>query len=279
MALTDGSTNVAASPGAAAQNGSPSLSERVAIVGTGAIACGLARNAGPHGEVLMYARSEASKDRAGAKVGEAAAVVTELEALAGATYVIEAIVEDLDAKRELYGRLGTVLPGDAILASATSSLPIAQLAEASGRPDRFAGLHPFNPVEKMKLVELAFPDAASEDTRQRTRAVCEALDKTAVEVPDIPGFVVNRLLFPFLFSAVELLDETGMDPQAVDTCMKLGAAHPMGPLALLDFVGMDVAVAIGDSIGADVPERLRTMCAEGTLGRKAGAGFYDYAKR
>ena len=278
MALTDQSTNAAAAPGAAAENGSPGLSERLAIVGTGAIACGLARNAGAHGEVVMYARSEASRTRAGDKVGDAAAVVTDLGDLAGATYVIEAVVEDLDAKRELYAQLGGVLGHDAVLASATSSLPITRLAEASGRPDRFAGLHPFNPVEKMKLVELAFPDAASEDTRRRTRAVCEALGKTAVDVPDIPGFVVNRLLFPFLFSAVELLEQTGLEPKAIDTCMKLGAAHPMGPLALLDFVGMDVAVAIGDSIGADVPERLRTMCGEGRLGRKAGAGFYEYGR-
>jgi 3-hydroxyacyl-CoA dehydrogenase len=128
-------------------------------------------------------------------------------------------------------------------------------------------------------VELAFPEQASEDTRQRSRAVCEELGKTAVEVPDTPGFVVNRLLFPFLFDAVRLQQETGLDPKAIDQCMKLGAGHPMGPLALLDFVGFDVSIAIGESIGADVPDRLRELAAEGKLGRKSGQGFYDYAKR
>ena len=117
---------------------------------------------------------------------------------------------------------------------------------------------------------------ASARTRRRASELCETLGKTPVEVPDVPGFVVNRLLFPYLFSAVELLDETGMDPPDVDRCMTLGAGHPMGPLALLDFVGLDVAVAIGDAIGAPVPERLRTLVAEGALGRKAGRGLYEY---
>jgi 3-hydroxyacyl-CoA dehydrogenase len=135
----------------------------------------------------------------------------------------------------------------------------------------------FNPVEKMPLVELAFPDDATEDTRQRFRDLCVHLDKTVVEVPDVPGFVVNRLLFPYLFSAVDFLEETGLDPKAIDTCMKLGAGHPMGPLKLLDFVGLDVSVAIAESIGVEVPERVRTMVAEERLGRKTGAGFYDYS--
>ncbi|MDP9347407.1 MAG: 3-hydroxyacyl-CoA dehydrogenase family protein, partial [Actinomycetota bacterium] len=144
-------------------------------------------------------------------------------------------------------------------------------------PERFVGLHVFNPVPRMRLVELAFPQEASRATRQRATALCEALGKTPVEVPDVPGFVVNRLLFPFLFSAVAFMDETGMAPEDVDTCLMLGAGHPMGPLALLDFVGLDVAVAIGDAIGADVPERLRALLAEGALGRKSGRGLYDPA--
>ena len=126
----------------------------------------------------------------------------------------------------------------------------------------------------MKLVELAFPDAADEDTRTRARALCEHLGKTAVEVPDVPGFVVNRLLFPYLFSAVRLIEETGMDPEDVDTCMKLGAGHPMGPLALLDLVGLDVSMAIGEEIGAEIPETVERLVAEGALGRKSGRGFY-----
>ena len=106
--------------------------------------------------------------------------------------------------------------------------------------------------------------------------MCEALGKTAVEVPDIPGFVVNRLLFPYLFSAVALLEETGMEPKAVDSCMTMGAGMPMGPLALLDFVGLDVSQAIGEAIEADVPDRVRSLVADGALGRKSGRGFYNY---
>jgi 3-hydroxyacyl-CoA dehydrogenase len=128
----------------------------------------------------------------------------------------------------------------------------------------------------MALFELAFPVAASPDTRARTHALCAALGKTAVEVPDTPGFVVNRLLFPFLFDAVELLERTGMEPAAVDTCMQLGAAHPLGPLALLDLVGLDVAQAIGHAIGATVPARVDALVAEGALGRKTGRGFHTY---
>src|SRR5919201_2777739 len=141
-----------------------------------------------------------------------------------------------------------------MLATTTSSLSIERLAEASGAPERFVGLHVFNPVAKMKLVELAFPEAATQTTRERAHALCEALGKTAVEVPDLPGFVVNRLLFPYLFSAVVFQDQTGMASEDIDMCMTLGAGNPMGPLALLDYVGLDVAVAIGEAIGAEVPE-------------------------
>jgi 3-hydroxybutyryl-CoA dehydrogenase len=203
-------------------------------------------------------------------------VVTELSELSGCPVVVEAISEEEDAKRKLYALLSDVLDGDAVLATTTSSLSVAGLAEASGRPDRFGALHVFNPVDKMKLVELSFPDGASDETKRRLHELCEQLDKTAVEVPDAAGFVVNKLLFPYLFDAVRLLERDGLEPKAIDTCMKLGAGHPMGPLALLDFVGLDVAAAIGESIGADVPDRVRELMAEGKLGRKAGAGFYDY---
>jgi 3-hydroxyacyl-CoA dehydrogenase len=128
----------------------------------------------------------------------------------------------------------------------------------------------------MKLVELVFPDQASATTRTRARDLCEALGKTPVEVPDIPGFVVNRLLFPYLFSAVELMAKTGMAPEEIDRCMTLGASMPMGPLALLDFVGLDVAEAIGDAIGARVPPMLRSLVAREDLGRKSGRGFFEY---
>jgi 3-hydroxybutyryl-CoA dehydrogenase len=229
--------------------------------------------------VVLWARSDASKDRACARVEEAATVVTELSGLAGCPVVVEAISEDVETKRELYSLLSDVLDDDAVLATTTSSLSVAELAEASGRPDRFGALHVFNPVDRMKLVELSFPDSASGETKQRLHQLCDELGKTAVEVPDAAGFVVNKLLFPYLFDAVRLLERDGLSPDAIDTCMKLGAGHPMGPLALLDFVGLDVAAAIGESIGADVPDRVHQLIADGKLGKKAGAGFYEYPAR
>jgi 3-hydroxybutyryl-CoA dehydrogenase len=263
------------------------VSERVGIAGSGAIACGLAAVAAQCGQVVVWARSGRSAERAdayvralcekaGANVNGNVRVTCDTADLAAASFVVEAIVEDPDAKCALMRDLAPALADDAILATTTSSLSIAELADASGRPDRFVGLHVFNPVPKMDLVELAFPPAASERTRSRALALCEALGKTAVEVPDTPGFVVNRLLFPYLFEAVRLMERTGLEPEAIDTCMQLGAGHPLGPLALLDLVGLDVSVAIGQTIGADIPERLEAMVADGALGRKAGRGFYTY---
>jgi 3-hydroxybutyryl-CoA dehydrogenase len=252
---------------------------RLGIAGSGAIACGLARAAQGSHEVVLWARSDASKDRACAKVEDAATVVTELSELAGCSVVVEAISEDVENKRQLYGLLADVMDDDAVLATTTSSLSVAELADASGRPDRFGALHVFNPVDRMKLVELSFPDTASQETKQRLHQLCDELGKTAVEVPDAAGFVVNKLLFPYLFDAVRLLERDGLSPEAIDTCMKLGAGHPMGPLALLDFVGLDVAAAIGESIGADVPDRVHELIADGRLGKKAGAGFYEYPPR
>ena len=249
---------------------------KLGIAGSGAIACGLARAATESHEVVLWARSESSRDRACSKVEDAVTVVTDLSDLGGCPLVVEAISEDAGTKRELYGLLGDVLDDDAVLATTTSSLSVAELADASGRPDRFGALHVFNPVDRMKLVELSFPDDASDDTKERLRGLCDELGKTAVEVPDAPGFVVNKLLFPYLFDAVRLLERDGLEPEDIDTCMKLGAGHPMGPLALLDYVGLDVSAAIGESIGADVPKRVQELIADGKLGKKAGAGFYDY---
>ena len=261
--MTPASRNVSSAP----------LSERLGIVGGGAIACGLAKVAAEHGDVVVLVRSDSSAQRVEERVPDDVTVTTSLDELAGATVVVEAIAEDLAAKTDLYRRL----PDEGgLLATTTSSLPIGELARASGRSERFVGLHVFNPVTRMELVELAFPPEATAETRERARALCEHLGKQPVEVPDVPGFVVNRLLFPYLFSAVRLVEETGMEPEAVDTCMRLGAGHPMGPLALLDFVGLDVAVAIGEEIGAEIPERVRALMAEGALGRKSGRGFYAY---
>jgi 3-hydroxybutyryl-CoA dehydrogenase len=264
------------------------LSKRLAIAGSGAIACGLAATAAHHGPVLLLARSDSSADRARATVEKTLSrlqaevdpdhveIVTDSAALAEATFVVEAVIEDHDAKAALLGELNAILDVDAILASTTSSLSIERLALESGRPHNFLGLHVFNPVTKMQLVELVFPKAASEQTRTRALQLCEKLEKTSVVVPDVPGFVVNRLLFPYLFSAVRLIEETGMDPADVDTCMRLGAGHPMGPLALLDLVGLDVSAAIGHTIGQPVPPRVEQLIAEGALGRKSGRGIYQY---
>jgi 3-hydroxybutyryl-CoA dehydrogenase len=263
------------------------VSERLAIAGSGAIACGLAAVAAGRGHVTVFARSDGSCDRAEASVHKWCAklgthvngnvtVSRDPEVLRDATFVVEAIVEDPAAKADVWRRLGEHLAQDAVLATTTSSLPVSALAAASGRPERFVGLHVFNPVPKMDLVELAFPPEASPETRQRAKALCAALGKTAVEVPDTPGFVVNRLLFPYLFEAVRLMERTGLSAEAVDTCMTLGAGHPMGPLALLDLVGLDVSAAIGDTIGVEVPECVHALIAEGALGRKAGRGFFAY---
>ena len=264
------------------------VTERLGIAGGGAIATGLAATAAAHGDVVLWVRSDASAERAQKSIDKACgkiegadaarvSVTTDIGALGEATFLVEAVAEDLAIKSELLSRLGEVASGDgAVLGTTTSSLPVGELATASGRPERFVGLHVFNPVPRMKLVELVFPDGASEDTRERARALCETLGKTAVEVPDVPGFVVNRLLFPYLFSAVRLMDETGLAPEAIDTCMTLGTGQPMGPLALLDFVGLDVSTAIADEIGTEVPQRVRDLVAEGALGRKSGRGLLTY---
>jgi 3-hydroxyacyl-CoA dehydrogenase len=255
---------------------STKVTERVGIVGTGAIASGLARLAASAGEVVVWARSDASATAARAEIGDGARIVRDLAEFADRTFVVEAVIEDRDAKRAVFRELDELLEGSAVLTSTTSSLSIEELASASGRPQRFAGLHVFNPVEKMPLVELVFPAAADEDVRSRCEALCEAFGKTAVEVPDTPGFVVNRLLFPLLFSAVRLMEEHALKPETVDACMKLGAGHPMGPLKLLDLVGLDVSASIGEQIGAEVPAKVRELIDAGRLGKKAGAGFYTY---
>ena len=259
--------------------------ERLGIAGTGTIACGLAAAAAARGiEVTVWGRSDRSLARARDVLGdEPVGTTRDLEALSGVTLAVEAVAEELDAKRAVLGSLASCLEGEALVATTTSSLSISVLALTSGLPDRFFGLHVFNPVHRMELVELCFPDEATSDTRERAAAFCAALGKTAIEVPDEPGFVVNRLLFPYLFDAVRLLERSGLEPEQIDACMKLGASHPMGPLELLDFVGLDVADAIGEALHADTsdpshrpPGRLKSLVREGRLGRKTGHGFYEY---
>lgn len=261
--------------------------ERVGIAGSGTIACGVAACvAAAGGDVVLWARSEESAERARGQIdalGASAEVDTDREALAEATLIVEAVAEQPGPKHDVYRALLDVRADDALVATTTSSLSISSLAEQSGDPGRFFGLHVFNPVAKMPLVELCFPDAATDRLRARANAFCEAIGKTGVEVPDEPGFVVNRLLFPYLFDAVRLLERTGMEPAQIDACMKLGASYPMGPLALLDLVGLDVADAIGEALHGDTgdpahrpPGRIKKLVGEGRLGRKSGAGFYRY---
>jgi 3-hydroxybutyryl-CoA dehydrogenase len=266
--------------------------ESPGIAGSGAIATGLAAVSTTTAATILLARSEASAWRAEEKVVAACAkiegadpsrlrVTTDPADLAECDVIVEAIVEKLETKAELISTVAEACP-ESDLATTTSSLGIGEIAEAAGTP-RLFGLHVFNPVPRMQLVEVCVPDGAAA-SREKALAWCAALGKTAVEVPDQAGFVVNRLLFPYLFDAVRMLERTGMEAGEVDTCMKLGAGHPMGPLALLDFVGLDVAEAIGDALFADSgeaahkpPGLIVEMIGEEKLGRKSGAGFYDYS--
>ncbi len=266
------------------------MQESVGIAGSGAIACGLAATVARHGNVLLWARSEASAERARATVGKVCGrlsgevnaqhveVVTELSALSGCSVIVEAIAEDHAMKVELLTQLHELAGPTAMLGTTTSSLSVEKLAQEihEDGSGRFVGLHVFNPVPAMELVELVFPADATEEIRDRARALCEVLGKTAIEVPDTPGFVVNRLLFPYLFDAVRFAEESGVDPKDVDKCMVLGTGQPMGPLALLDFVGLDVSIAIAEEIGVEFPERVRTLVADGALGRKTKRGLLSY---
>ncbi len=268
------------------------MEERVGIAGSGQIACGLAATAAAVGDVLLWARSPESAQRAHATISrncarqlegavdpERVRIVGDLDDLAPATFLVEAVIEHHDMKAEVLAELGDLsrhAGENAVLATTTSSLSVSELAKASGHPERFVGFHPFNPVPRMKLIELAFPSEVSDETKRRAHDLAVAIGKTPVHVPDHPGFVVNRLLFPYLFSAVELMSETAMPPEDIDRCMSLGAGMPMGPIALLDYVGLDISRAIGESIGATVPQALLDLESEGALGRKTGRGFFTY---
>jgi len=209
---------------------------------------------------------------------------TDLEALADVDLVIEAATEDRDAKASIFARLGTITRPEVVLASNTSSIPIRELGAASGRPEKVIGMHFFNPPPVMALLELTPSEDTSEETYAFVRAFgTDVLGKTCVRSGDEAGFIVNRLLIPYLFDAIRLY-ETGFASRAdIDTAMHLGLAHPMGPLTLADLIGLDTLLAIGEVLREafpgeskyEAPKLLRDLVAEGKLGKKSGGGFYE----
>ena len=247
-------------------------SEELVAAGRGRVERSIAKGV-DRGKVDAAAAGEALARIAG---------VADLDGLADADLVIEAATEDRDAKRGIFSRLGEVTGPEVVLASNTSSIPIGFLGEASGRADRVIGMHFFNPPPVMALLELTPSEATSEATYELARAFgTEILGKTCVRSKDEAGFIVNRLLIPYLYDAIRLFESGFASREDIDTAMRLGLAHPMGPLELSDLIGLDTLLAIGevlrDAFPADprfeAPELLRRMVAEGRLGRKTGGGF------
>jgi 3-hydroxybutyryl-CoA dehydrogenase len=279
----------------------------IGVVGSGIMGSGVAEVAASTGaEVIVRARSEASADAVlvaidaslakqvekGKLEAETAAalrrrvrVTTELADLATCDFVIETVVEDLDVKRALFTELDGHLGEHAIVATCTSTLSVTKLATALSHPENVCGVHFFNPVHTMSLVEVVRPLLASDETMHAVTEFVLACHKDPVEVKDQAGFVVNALLFPYLNNAVRLLERGVATMEGIDLAMKGGCGFPMGPFALLDLVGLDTSLAILNALFAEFGDanyepvaRLREMVDAGELGRKSGSGFYQYRR-
>ena len=273
--------------------------EDVLVVGAGQMGGGIAQVVAASGRrVSLYDAQPGATDRAletmrkslakleekgGPPAEEVVARVSVVDDLAPAALMIEAVVEDAEVKEGLFRRADAELPAAAILASNTSSIPIGTLAAATSRPDKVIGMHFFNPVPVLKLVEIVRGRDTSDETATAITALAEDLGKTPAVANDFPGFVSNRILMPFINEAVWALHDGVAEADAIDTIAKLGFAHPLGPLALADLIGLDTCVAImevlqeglGDDRYAPCP-LLREHVAAGRLGRKSGAGFFEY---
>ncbi len=229
------------------------------------------------------ASAEDAQAKADGAFGKIAGSTTQAD-LADCDLVIEAIVEDLDVKKKLFAELNGVVKADAIFASNTSSFPIGEMGKASGRPDKMVGLHFFNPVQLMKLVEVVRADETTDDAFAAAKAFGEACGKVPVSCKDTPGFVVNRLLVPYMSQALLMLDRGDATKEDIDAAMQFGCGYPMGPLTLTDYVGLDTTLSIlqgwtktyPNEPAFVIPEILERKVREGKLGRKSGEGFYKW---
>jgi 3-hydroxybutyryl-CoA dehydrogenase len=273
--------------------------EHVLVVGAGQMGGGIAQvvaasdrrvslydsypGATERGLATMRTSLEKLAEKGGADPDEVLGRVAPVDDLVPADLLIEAVIEDADVKQDVFRRADEILPEAAVLASNTSSIPITSLASVTGRPERVIGMHFFNPVPVLKLVEIVRGRETSDETASAIVALAEDLGKTPAVANDFPGFVSNRILMPFVNEAVWALHDGVAEAEAIDTIAKLGFAHPMGPLALADLIGLDTCVAImevlhvglGDEKYAPCP-LLREHVEAGRLGRKSGRGFYAY---
>jgi 3-hydroxybutyryl-CoA dehydrogenase len=274
--------------------------EHVLVVGAGQMGAGIAQvvaasgrrvslhDAAPGAVERALAAIEKSlarlEEKGGGPAAEVLARIAPADELVPADLLIEAVVEDAGVKAEIFRRADAVLPAEAILASNTSSIPITSLGAVTGRPERVIGMHFFNPVPVLKLVEVIRGLETSDETAAAIVALAGQLGKVAAEARDFPGFAANRILMPFINEAAYTVMEGVAEPEAVDTIAKLGFAHPMGPLALADLIGLDTCVAIMDVLHAGLGDPkfapcplLRQYVQAGRLGRKSGRGFFAYS--